>query len=237
MPIPMSRLVTRLLEREFKLAPLPGGFYFAGFDRRECGLDAERLQEPHDLNPDSLVDAQAAERDAAIAAMVQGAALAMVAAGFAVRTSIGDMQLAAAMPAAQQTRQQCLAAADRPARHKTLAVSVIGDQALIPFELRPTEIAFMMVFEQDVPFGSLALEAADNALAAGFDCHPATRSAERIGAAINGVCQDVVNGVVDGQLPDNAAAVRDRIIYGRQRNPLLAEPEMNLPDALELREF
>src|SRR5271166_5118040 len=178
------RLVTRLLEREFKLAPLPGGFYFAGFDRRECGLDAERLQEPHDLNPDSLVDAQAAERDAAIAAMVQGAALAMVAAGFAVRTSIGDMQLAAAMPAAQQTRQQGLAAADRPARHKTLAVSVIGDQALIPFELRPAEIAFMMVFEQDVPFGSLALEAADNALAAGFDCHPATRSAERIGAAI-----------------------------------------------------
>ena len=95
----------------------------------------------------------------------------------------------------------------------------------------------MMVFEQDVPFGSFALVAADNALAAGFDCHPAARSAERISAGINRVFQDVVNGVVDGQLPDNVPAVRDRVIYGRQRNPLLAEPEMNLPDALELCKF
>jgi hypothetical protein len=42
----------------------------------------------------------------------------------------------------------------------------------------------------------------------------------------------MVDGVVDRQLPHGARAVR-----GRQLDPLLPQPEMNLPDALELGEL
>src|SRR5271165_7643981 len=111
--------------------------------------------------------------------MVQKASLAVIPACLAVRAPIGDMQLPAAMSAAQETGQQRLATAHRSTRHETLAVGVVGDQALIPLELRPREISFVMVREQDVPFGSFALVAADNALAACLDRHPTAGSAEQ----------------------------------------------------------
>ena len=137
LPAGKRRLVTRLLERKLYLAALLGGLRLAGLDRFESGLNAERLQEPHDLSANRLINAQAAEGDAAISAVVQEAALAVIPACFAVRAPIGDMQLPTAMSAAQETGQQRLAAADRSTRHETFAVGVVGDQALIPLELRP----------------------------------------------------------------------------------------------------
>jgi hypothetical protein len=73
--------------------------------------------------------------------MIDEASLAMIPADIAGRAAIGDMQLAAAMAAAQETRQERLAAADRAARHETFAVGVVGDQALIPLELGPREMS------------------------------------------------------------------------------------------------
>ena len=75
------------------------------------------------------------------------------------------MQLAAATTTAQKARQKRISAPDRAARHKTLGTGVIGDQTLIPFELRPRDIAFMMAGEQDFPFGSLAPDPLDDTLA------------------------------------------------------------------------
>ncbi len=89
----------------------------------------------------------------------------------------------------------------------------------------------MMVPEQDVPFISFALAAADHALAADFDRYPAAGAAERVSAGVNRICQDVVDGVVDRQLPEDAASVADGVTYGRQGDPLMTELEMNLPDA------
>ena len=52
-----------------------------------------------------------------------------------------------------------------------------------------------------------------------------------------GLVRMLVDGVVDRQLPHDAAALCNRVTHGRQGYPLLAEPEMHLPDALELGEF
>ena len=53
------------------------------------------------------------------------------------------------------------------------------------------------VERRELPVGSFALVAADNALATCLDRHPAAGSAERIGAGVDGIGQDVVDGVVD----------------------------------------
>ncbi|MGA8293828.1 MAG: hypothetical protein WB820_15295 [Rhodoplanes sp.] len=70
------------------LKQLLDGLHLAGLDRFESGLNAERLQEPHDLNANRLINAQAAKGDTAISAMVQEAALAVIPARLAVRAPI-----------------------------------------------------------------------------------------------------------------------------------------------------
>src|ERR1700732_99463 len=97
------------------------------------------------------------------------------------------------MATAQETRQKRLAAADGAARHETFAVGVVGDQALIPLELGPREIAFVVVQEQDVPIRPLAPEPTHDPLAAGLDGHPAAGSAESIGAGIDRIMPNMVD--------------------------------------------
>jgi hypothetical protein len=121
------------------------------------------------------------------------------------------MQLAATMTTAQETRQKRLAAADRAARHETFAVGVVGDQALIPLELGPREIAFVVVQEQDVPIRPLTPEPTHDPLAAGLDRHAAAGSAESIGASIDRVAQNMVDRVVDRQPPGDVTAFFRRI--------------------------
>ncbi len=60
--------------------------------------------------------------------MVQGAAFTVISPGLGVLSPVSDMKFAPAMSAAEETRQQSFSTTDRSARHKTLAVSVIGDQ-------------------------------------------------------------------------------------------------------------
>jgi hypothetical protein len=72
-----------------------------------------------------------------------------------------------------------------------------------------------MVREQDLPFGSFAPVAAHNALAAGLNPHPAAGAAEHIGAGVDRVGQNVVDRVVNRQLPYDAAAFGNRVTHGR----------------------
>ena len=147
--------------------------------------------------------------------MVQEASLAVIPANLTDRAAICDMQLAATMTTAQETRQKRLAAADRAARHETFAVGVVGDQALIPLELGPREIAFVVVQEQDVPIRPLTPEPTHDPLAAGLDRHAAAGSAESIGASIDRIAQNMVDRVVDRQPPGDATAFFRRITNHR----------------------
>ena len=72
------RLKALLLQRQFDLRASFHGLRPSLFDRRKRRLDAEWLHKPDDLGSHGRVDAQAAEGDAAVSAMIYEASLAMI---------------------------------------------------------------------------------------------------------------------------------------------------------------
>jgi hypothetical protein len=76
---------------------------------------------------DFAINPHAAERDAAIATVIDETALAVIAASVAVLAGVGDMQLAPAMAAAQQSGQQRFASAQCTAAHRVLAIGIVRD--------------------------------------------------------------------------------------------------------------
>ena len=136
------------------------------------------------------------------------------------------------MPAAQQAGQQPVPAPNRAARHHTHPRGVVGDHALVPFILRPGNIALVVIHDQYIPLLAFPVQPTPDALAPILDGDTATRSTEGVGAAVDRIGQQFVNRAVHGQLPHHAPAfafVLDR----RQSHVLLTEPQMHLPDALQ----
>jgi len=126
-----------LLDREIELAALLPHLRTPSFHGADRGFDAKRLQPLDDFGADCAVDPHPAERDAPIGAMVQMATAAVITARTAILAAVSDMELAAAVSAAEQAGEQCLATSNRPAAHKALAVGVVADQPLVPLELGP----------------------------------------------------------------------------------------------------
>jgi hypothetical protein len=62
---------------------------------------------------------------------------AVIATSFPGLAAVGDVKLTAAMAAAQQAREEGLAASNGASRHHALAGGIIGNQPLIPLKLRP----------------------------------------------------------------------------------------------------
>src|ERR1700720_2861312 len=95
------------------------------------------------------------------------------------------MQLAATMTTAQKPGQQQLAAPYRSLdRGTALARRIIGNHALVPLELLPSDVALVLIFEQNIPFGHWATHPTPHALAAFLDAHLARRPPEGIGAGM-----------------------------------------------------
>ncbi|HJZ16217.1 MAG TPA: hypothetical protein VJ251_12265, partial [Stellaceae bacterium] len=110
------------------------------------------------------------------------------------------------MTTAQKPGQQQLAAPYRSLdRGTALARRIIGNHALVPLELLPSDVALVLIFEQNIPFGHWATHPTPHALAAFLDAHLARRPPEGIGAGMDRVGQNVVHGVVCRQSPDDAA--------------------------------
>ena len=87
-------LVASLVQGQLDLSLLLGCLGCLGCprgDRIHGGLYAKRFEQPQDFGGDSLVDAQTAKGDAAIAPMVKVGAPAVIATGFARFATIGDM--------------------------------------------------------------------------------------------------------------------------------------------------
>ena len=140
------------------------------------------------------------------------------------------------MSAAQQAGQQPVPAANRAARHHTHPGGVVGDHALVPFILRPGNIALVVIHDQYIPLLTFPVQPTPDALAPILDGDTAPRSTEGVGAAVDRIGQQFVNRAVHGQLPRHAPAfafVLDR----RQSHVLLTEPQMHLPDALQRSEL
>jgi hypothetical protein len=126
-----------LLKRQFDLSLLRTGIERARGDRVQRGFHTERLQQPNDLASDGLIDPQRAKRDARVRPVIDHGAATMVTAGVAVGAAVGDMQLAPAMAAAQEPGENELTFAQGATRIHAHTSGVVGDQVLVPLELRP----------------------------------------------------------------------------------------------------
>src|SRR5215472_15464371 len=101
------------------------------------------------------------------------------------------------MTAAQKPRQEQLSAPYCSGDRGAFAGRVVGNHTLVPLELAPGDVTVVLVFEQHIPLRLRAPQTALDALAAVLDAHLADRTAEGVGAGIDGVGQDVVDGVVE----------------------------------------
>src|ERR1700759_2921374 len=94
----------------------------------------------------------------------------------------------------------------------------------------------MVSDDQGLPVAASLSKAPNHTLAPIGKTDPTTSPAKRIGPSINRVGQDMMEGVVDGQLPNQAASIIDCIIHRGQANGFLSYPQMNLSNALEFSE-
>src|SRR5271166_6905835 len=140
------------------------------------------------------------------------------------------------MAATQQAGEECLAPADRPAAHEAPSVGIVADQALVPLEISPADIALMMVGDQNLPRGPFLAEPLDDPLASSLDGRPAAGAAKGVGAGIDRIGEHVVQSVVDGQLPGDVSAL-GAVVDAGQRQSLLAHPQMDLAHCLQLVEL
>src|SRR5215831_16478819 len=159
--------------------------------------------------------------------MVHDGALAVVAA----RLAVAHVHLSPAMAASQQAREYKLAPPCRAARDGTAF-----NHTLVPLELRPRDVAFVLIFEQHIPIRPSAPKSTPHALSPVLDDDLARRASEGIGAGIDRIGQDVVHGVVERQLPDDAAPFLVMRLGGKL-DAFVSEPDVHLAYALELREL
>src|SRR3954447_26366724 len=95
----------------------------------------------------------------------------------------------------------------------------------------------MMIDDQDLPVAAVLSKASDHTLAPIGNTDPATGPPKRIRPGVNWVGQDMMDGVVNRQLPNQAASIIDCIVHRRQQNTFLPYPEMDLPNAVDSENF
>src|SRR5271166_3397303 len=152
--------------------------------------------------------------------------------------AIGHVHFATAVATTQKAGEEQLSLSRRSSGDgAALARRIVGDHPLIPLELRPGDIALVLVLEQHVPFGQWAAHAAPHALAALLHADLVRGSPENIRAGVDGVGQDGVHGAVERRPPDDDAPLRRTVARGGKRDAFLAQPDMHLSHALKLGEL
>lgn len=138
-------------------------------------------------------------------------------------------RLAAAATAKEPSNKASL---DGAPAHKPLAVG--DDQPLIPLELGPGYVAFVVVGSKISPVAPVALHAPGHPLALVLDHHAGGPAAERIGACIDRVSRYVVHGRINQQAPDDAIGASASPQCGRG-DLLPSEPNQHVANHLEFR--
>src|SRR5215510_2969863 len=127
------------------------------------------------------------------------------------------------MTTAQKPRQEQFSAPYCSGDRGAFAGRIVGNHTLVPLELAPGDVSFVLILEQHLPRRLRAPQTALDALAAVLDAHLAHRAAKGIGTGVDGVGQDVVDRVVERQLPGNAASLRRPVVgWYRQLNGLVS---------------
>src|SRR5215472_4465609 len=159
---------------------------------------------------------------------LRGACVAPVAAGRAV----AHVHLLAAMTASEQPSEKEFAAPCRSARDgAALSGRVVGNHALIPLEFLPCDVAFVLILDQYIPFRRRTPNSASHELSPVVYEDLALRAPEGIRPGVNRIGQNVAYGVVDRQLPYEAACFLGTCL-DRQLDAFFSEPHIHLTYAL-----
>jgi len=149
-PLGERRFVARLLQIELgrvlafpqTLLTLP-----LGLQRR---LQRHGLNDTEDLRGNGLIHARASKSQATIKAEMKVRPIATVTWAAGRTSHVGNRQATAAPTACEETAEQRSPAAPRlPA--SGLAVAVCGEPRLVVLELRPVDVALVMVLQQNLP--------------------------------------------------------------------------------------
>ena len=141
LPTRPGSLVLGLLDSVLDLLALVVLVLVLGLHRGQCGFDPKGLQAVQHFLSDDAIDPHPAEADAIVDGFGAERAFAGISLRIATFTGVLNVQSAAAARAAEQARQQGLAASYGTTTHIALSIGVVGDQVLVPFELGPRNIA------------------------------------------------------------------------------------------------
>ena len=203
---------------------------FEPFSGGECGGKPGRLQGEDEGAGDGLVDLNAADIEAIdAAALDQNLARTMVPRR-RIATAIVGVQAAAAMAAAGEPLQEGAALPHGATRRS--GPRVAGDPFPVGFIALPVDEARMMVRDQHLPLGTGQVSQALLAPAGGIQDRFLAGLAIGVGAGIDGVGEDMVDGSVACLDPADLAAL---VHLQREFVPFRAEPQPDAPGRAGLR--
>jgi hypothetical protein len=196
------------------------------------GLDRDRLDCAQKLTSKGRIDACTAKGQATRGAEHKVWAVAAIAAARA--SIIGDLEAAAASGATKQTDQQRLAAATGLDLADT-AVGVRCELLLVPLELSPVDVAFVMILEHDLPFLERPFVSVGLLRTPIDDRRAVFALPVDVGAGVEGVLEDRYDVAIADRRPvegDHSLAVG----RSRKMQVIRRQGQENLPRAAQLAE-
>ena len=213
------------------MSPLVHPFHAQSL-RCHGGLDRDRLDRAQKLTGKDRIDARTAKGQATRGGEHKVRIVAAI--GASLASIIGDLEATATSGATKQTDQQRLAATTGFDLADT-AVGVRRELLLVPLELGPVDIAFVMILEHDLPFLE-RLSVSVSLLRTPIDDRRAMLALPvDVGAGVEGVLEDRYDVAIADRRPvegDHSLAV------GRSRKMQLVrrQGQENLPRAAQLAE-
>src|ERR1700747_13733 len=163
-------------------------------------------------------------------------AAALITMGIPLGLAIEHTHHPPATSAPHQAGQKCASSARRFPRAVLLHLRVFQQQRLIVFILLPTDIAGMIVAQENIPFLPRLFEPANLAGATVHDPCLLSDSAKRIGASIERMVQYLHHRVIGRRLPAELVDLNVPQDH-RHLNVRSAQPKKDLPGAAELAEL
>ena len=185
-------LEARLFNRIFELLEFTQSLSPKALHRGQRSFDSKRLHPVKHLTRNRAINPHPAKADTTHFRPLAKSPAAGIALREGLAAAVQHLKLPATAGAAEQARQQRSTPTDRAPPQIAHPVGIVRNQPLIPFELRPRNVSFVVVFDQNLPIAPVPSQAANHTFAASLDCHPRTTTPKNIRARIDRIGEDVM---------------------------------------------
>src|SRR5208282_1490617 len=227
------RLIAGLLQVQLQdVSPLVHPLHTQSL-RCHGGLDRDRLDRAQQLASKDRIDARTAKGQATRSR--QHKIWIVAAIGASSASIVGDLEATAASGATKQTDQQRLAAATGLDLADT-AVGVRCELLLVPLELSPVDVAFVMILEHDLPFLERPLVSVGLMRTPIDDRRAVFALPVDVGAGVEGILEDRYDVAIADRRPvegDHSLAVG----RSRKMKVIRRQGQQNLPCTAQLTEL